>query len=751
MAKSLVIVESPAKAKTIRKYLGNTYEVLASVGHIVDLPANRMGVDLDSGEFTPEYVPIEGKSKVIKEIQSAGKHADAIYLAPDPDREGEAIAFHLAKLIAEKGSKAPIYRVRFHEITQKAIKEAFKHASDLDSNLYDAQQARRILDRVVGYQISPILWKKVRRGLSAGRVQSVAVRLVVDREREIAAFKTDEYWSIEALSDAGKKPLFTSKLLKTDNKKAELHNAEQAALVKSELESAKPIVDQVAKNRRQRKPGPPFITSKLQQDAARAFRFTSKKTMMIAQTLYEGVDLGEEGTVGLITYMRTDSTRVSDDALSAVRAYIGDNFGPDFLPEKPNYYKNKKSAQEAHEAIRPTSLQYKPDSVKAYLKPEQYKLYRLIWERFVASQMAPAQYDQTQIDIVAGRHLMRATGSILVFEGFLKVYQEQVDEDDKDAQSEQEEEKTLLPEVSKGDLIVFKKIDPLQHFTQPPPRFTEASLVKELEDKGIGRPSTYASILSVIQDKEYVEKKEGRFYPSELGTLVTDLLVDSFPKIMDIAFTAGMEENLDKIEEGEADWKKVLRDFYDPFKLSLSEAKESMRDVKRMEEATDITCSKCNQHPMVVKWGKTGSFLGCSGYPDCKNTQAFTRIDGKIVPQEAQKTDLLCKTCGAALVVKRGKFGSFLGCSRYPECAFTMPMPTGIKCPKPDCGGDVAAKRSQKGKTFYGCTHYPSCDFVSWDKPINTACPVCESVYLIEKNLRSGVQIKCPSCGYQKG
>ncbi|MEI6805963.1 MAG: type I DNA topoisomerase [Myxococcaceae bacterium] len=750
MAKSLVIVESPAKAKTIRKYLGNTYEVLASVGHIVDLPANRMGVDLESGEFTPEYVHIEGKSKVIKEIQSAGKHADAVYLAPDPDREGEAIAFHLASLIKEKGSKAPIYRVRFHEITQKAIKEAFKHASELDSKLYDAQQARRILDRVVGYQISPILWKKVRRGLSAGRVQSVAVRLVVDREREILAFKTDEYWSIEALSDSGKKPLFTSKLLKTDNKKIDLTNAEQANKVKAELESSKPVVDQVVKNRRQRKPGPPFITSKLQQDAARAFRFTTKKTMMIAQSLYEGVDLGEAGSQGLITYMRTDSTRVSDDALAAVREYIGDTFGKDFLPEKPNFYKSKKSAQEAHEAIRPTSLQYPPEFVKPFLKLEQYKLYKLIWERFVASQMSPAQYDQTQIDIIAGRHLLRATGSILVFDGFLKVYQEQLDEDDKEAQGEQEEEKTLLPVVEKGDLINFKKIDALQHFTQPPPRFTEASLVKELEDKGIGRPSTYASILSVIQDKEYTEKREGRFYPTELGMIVTDLLIGSFPKIMDIAFTAGMEESLDKIEEGEADWKKVLRDFYDPFKLSLTSAKESMQDVKRMEEATDITCTKCNTHKMVVKWGKTGSFLGCSGYPDCKNTQGFTRIEGKIVPQVAETTDQLCKTCGAAMVVKRGKFGSFLGCSRYPECSFTMPIPMGVKCPKPDCGGDVATKRSQKGKTFYGCTHYPTCDFVSWDKPINMPCPICQNPYLVEKNLRAGVQIKCPACSYQK-
>ncbi|MBL4819114.1 MAG: type I DNA topoisomerase [Deltaproteobacteria bacterium] len=749
MAKSLVIVESPAKARTIRKYLGNEYDVKASVGHIIDLPPNRMGVDLESGDFTPEYVPIQGKGKIISDIQKSAKHVDQVYLAPDPDREGEAIAFHLADIIHEKHPKVPVSRVRFHEITKKAVLNAFSKSTTIDTKLYDAQQARRILDRIVGYQISPILWKKVRRGLSAGRVQSVALRLVVDREREIQAFKTQEYWSIEALSDAGKKPLFTSKLLKTDGKKAKIENADQAGQIKSELEAAKPAVSDVTKKRRQRKPGPPFITSKLQQDAARAFRFTAKRTMMIAQSLYEGIDLGEEGHVGLITYMRTDSTRVSNDAIQAVRGYIGDNFGPDFLPEKPNFFKTKKSAQEAHEAIRPTSMHYTPDFVKRFLKPEQFKLYKLIWERFVASQMSPAQYDRTQIDITADKHLLRATGSILVFEGFLKVYQEQQDEDDKNAKAEDEEEKIKLPAAQKGDLIIFKKIDTNQHFTEPPPRFSEASLVKELEDKGIGRPSTYASILSVIQDKEYVEKRESRFYPSELGLIVTDLLIESFPKIMDISFTAGMEENLDKIEEGDAKWKKVLQDFYEPFKASLKDAQETMRNVKRMEEPTDITCSKCNEHKMVIKWGKTGSFLGCSGYPDCKNTIGFHRDDqGKIVVDKAETTDTKCKKCEAPMVVKRGKFGTFLGCSRYPDCSFTQPMPTGIKCPK--CSSEIAMKKSQRAKVFYGCSSYPKCNFLSWDKPINTPCPVCENPYLVEKNLRSGSQIKCPKCDYKK-
>ncbi len=761
MAKSLVIVESPAKAKTIRKYLGSDFDVQASVGHIIDLPASRMGVDLENGEFTPQYEPIVGKAKVIKAIQSAAKKVDTVYLAPDPDREGEAIAFHLAHLIQEefKGKKTKknkdepvgpkIFRVRFHEITKKAVQAAFHEPTQLNENLYDAQQARRILDRIVGYQISPILWKKVRRGLSAGRVQSVAVRLVVDREREISAFKCEEYWSIEALCDAlGKKPNFTAKLFKSDGKKIELNNEIETLLVRTEIEKSPASISSVHKSRRTRKSGPPFITSKLQQDAVRAFRFTAKRTMSIAQSLYEGVDLGEEGAVGLITYMRTDSTKIGDEALVAVRGFIDETFGREFLPEKANVFKNKKSAQEAHEAIRPTAMKYTPEFVRPFLKPEQYKLYKLIWERFVASQMAPAQYDQTQIDIETGRHILRATGSVLVFEGFLKVDQEQIDEDDKGALDEEKEERTLLPNVEKGDVISFNKIDALQHFTQAPPRFTEASLVKELEDKGIGRPSTYASILSTIQEKTYVEKKEGRFYPSELGIIVTDLLVQAFPLIMDVAFTAGMEENLDKIEEGTANWKKTLRDFYAPFKASLVMAVAQMQNVKRMEEPTEILCHKCSRH-MVIKWGKNGSFLGCSGYPECATTVPFTRQDGKIVLEEPEKTDLKCKTCTAGMVYKRGKYGKFLGCSRYPDCSFTMPIPTNVKCPKPDCGGDVIVKKSRRGKDFYGCSRYPDCDFVSWDKPINQACPVCQNPYLTEKVSRTGAQVKCPSCGHK--
>ncbi|MDA0712476.1 MAG: type I DNA topoisomerase, partial [bacterium] len=645
MKKALVIVESPAKAKTIRKYLGPEFEVQASVGHILDLPPSRMGVDLESGNFTAEYEPINGKAKVIKDIQNASKKVDVVYLAPDPDREGEAIAFHLAKIIQEAAAKSKtkpegpeIFRVRFHEITKNAVNTALKTPQQLDENLYDAQQARRILDRVVGYQLSPILWKKVRRGLSAGRVQSVAVRILVERDREITKFIADEYWSIETLCDANIKPHFTAKLAKTDNKKINLINTEQAHQAKAEIEQAKAKVVSVKKNRRTRKSGPPFTTSKLQQDSVRAFRFSPKRTMGIAQSLYEGVDLAAEGLVGLITYMRTDSTRVGAEALEAVRGFIGSNFGNDFLPEKPNFFKSKKSAQEAHEAIRPTSMRYTPHFVQNFLKPEQYKLYKLIWERFVASQMAPAEYDQTKVEIEAGRHTLKTTGSVLVFEGFLKVYQEHIDEDDKGALEEQKEEHTLLPNLNEGDSITLKQVEAKQHFTQAPPRFTDASLVKELEDKGIGRPSTYASILSTIQEKTYAEKNEGRYQPTELGIVVNDLLTTSFPLIMDVAFTASMEENLDKIEEGNANWKKTLNDFYGPFKERLATAQEEMQNVKRMEEQTEVPCPKCAKH-MVIKWGKNGTFLGCSAYPDCATTLPFTRKDGKIVIEEPEKTD----------------------------------------------------------------------------------------------------------------
>jgi len=748
MEKSLVVVESPAKAKTLKKYLGRGFEVMASIGHILDLPPRSMGVNLTSGEFTPEYVPIAGKSKVIGDIKKNAKHSDIVYLAPDPDREGEAIAFHIANVVKEARPKDPpkVVRVRFHELTKRAIAEAFLKPDHLNQDLFDAQQARRILDRVVGYQISPILWKKVQRGLSAGRVQSVAVRLVVDREREIEAFRKEEYWTIAATAQAKRDPSFLVKLAKIGKAKAEISNEGQALAIKNDLQNQKAVVSSIQKKERIRKSGPPFITSKLQQDAARAFRFSTKVTMRIAQSLYEGVDLGEEGAVGLITYMRTDSTRVSNDALNEVRGFIHNTYGKDYVPEQPNFFKTKKTAQEAHEAIRPTSLQFTPEKVRPFLNADQLKLYTLIFDRFVASQMTQAIYDQTTIEVKKDDYLLRATGSILRFAGFLKAYRETADEDDQGAKDEAESELLRLPEIYEGDEVLLKDVLAEQHFTQPPPRFSEASLVKELEEKGIGRPSTYATIMSTIVDKGYTEKNQGRFYPTELGRVVTDLLIENFPDIMNVEFTASMEEKLDAIEEGKRNWVSTLQAFYSPFKKTVEQASENMRNVKRMEEKTDIKCPKCGL-PMVIKWGKSGSFLGCSGYPECSSTMPFKRVDGKIVALEPKNfSDVKCPSCGANMVLKRGRFGEFLGCSRYPDCSTTMPLPTDVKCPKEGCGGDVVAKRTKRGKTFYGCSNYPNCDFVSWQKPVNRHCETCDSPYLLEKVTKDGVRLHCPSC-----
>jgi len=752
--KSLVVVESPAKAKTIGKYLGNDYKVMASVGHVMDLPPQRMGVDLDAKEILPEYVPIAGKSQIIKEIKAAAKKSDVVYLALDPDREGEAIAFHLAGVIGNHFDEGRlvhgipndphIHRVRFHEITKKTIQEAFSHPDKLNYDLFDAQQARRVLDRVVGYKISPILWKKVRRGLSAGRVQSVAVRMIADREAEVAKFVSKEYWTVEAQAQAKKPPLFSCNLVQIDGKKAEITNSEQAQQIKNDLEKASPVVEKVVRKPRTRNPIPAFVTSKLQQDSARAFRFNPKKTMRIAQGLYEGVELGEEGAVGLITYMRTDSTKVGPEAIADVRQYILETYGAKYLPEKPNVFKSKKAAQEAHEAIRPTSIKYPPEKIKQFLTAEQLKLYKLIWDRFVASQMPPATYDQTTIEIAASKYVLRATGSEPVFDGFLKVYKEQLDEDDSKAKDQEKEEKTLLPKVTQGESIVFKSVVPAQHFTQPPPRFNEASFIKELEERGIGRPSTYTSILSTIEEKGYVEKVEGRLHPSELGVEVNTLLLQSFPDIMNVEFTAELEEKLDKIEEGEADWKRILSEFYVPFKLALESAQENMPNIKRMEEPTDIPCEKCGKL-MVIKWGKNGRFLGCPGYPECKNTKPIVLRGSEVVVVQNDEVDIKCQKCGSPMVWKHGKSGRFLGCSTYPACNFTMSEPTNISCPK-NCGGTVVVRKSKKGRTFYGCGNYPKCDFVSWNKPVNQKCQYCSSPYVEEKISRGQVTLLCPEC-----
>ncbi len=762
---SLVIVESSAKAKTIKKYLGRAFDVLASVGHVKDLPKSKMGVDIEKG-FTPQYDVIKGKAKVLSEIKRAARGASRVFLATDPDREGEAIAWHLSEEIGAPGGDARVRRVLFNEITKNAILKAIDQPIDLDRRKFDSQQARRILDRLVGYQISPILWKKVRRGLSAGRVQSVAVRLVVEREREIEAFNPVEYWSLDADLAARLPPEFTAKLSKIDGQKADLKEGETTKALAADVEKARFVVETVDRKERRRNPPPPFTTAKLQQEAANRLGFTAKKTMTLAQKLYEGIELGDE-TVGLITYMRTDSVRLSSEAVDAARVHIAERYGKDHLPEAPNVYKTKaKSAQEAHEAVRPTNLEWTPDRVAPFFdqmgERDMYRLYELIWNRFVACQMVPAVYDQTAADISAGRATFRATGSILKFPGYLAVYgakppeEEAGAEEEKkdDAEAEKKNEERQLPPLEAGDELRLVQLHPEQHFTQPPPRYNESSLVKEMEQRGIGRPSTYAAILETIQDKAYVEKIEKNFKPTHLGTLVTDELVRAFPREMDVAFTAGMEEKLDEVEEGNARWQTVLSEFYDTFKDDLAKADEQMRNVKAQAIETEITCEKCGERKLVIKWGRNGEFLACPGYPECRNTMNFRREDGKIVPEKEEEipVDEKCPTCAAAMVMKRGRFGRFLACTRYPECKGTKPLSIGVTCPKA-CGGYISEKRSRRGRTFYGCSSYPNCDFVAWDRPRNEPCPKCASVYLLDKySKKTGPFVACPNkeCDYRR-
>ncbi len=753
---ALVIVESPAKAKTIKKYLGAGYTVKASVGHVKDLPKKKMGIDIEHG-FQPEYVVIDGKKKVLAEILEAARHADRVLLAPDPDREGEAIAWHIAEEV--RPANPNIQRVLFNEITKKAINEAIGKPMALDVKKFESQQARRVLDRLVGYQISPVLWTKVRRGLSAGRVQSVAVRLVVEREQEITAFRPEEYWTVEALVEGESPPPFTTKVSKLDGKKVELTNEGGAREVVDIIKSASLKVSSVERKERRKNAPPPFITSKLQQEASSKLRFSPKRTMGLAQRLYEGVEVGDDGLVGLITYMRTDSTRISDDAVGETRAFIGERYGANFLPAEPVVYKSKKGAQDAHEAIRPTSLKYDPETVRVAWaggkgggrdereSDDLLRLYTLIWNRFVACQMVAAVFDQTSIDIAAGRVELRASGQVMKFPGFLSVYAETVE----DAANE-DETGAALPDLHEGEAIRLIETKPEQHFTQPPPRFSEATLVKELEEKGIGRPSTYAAILSTVQDRGYVEKKEGRLHPTELGVMVNGLLVKSFPDIVSTDFTAQMEEQLDQVEDGTADWVKLLEGFYKPFKLDLEKAKVEMRDIKREEKATDQVCEKCGK-PMVIKWGRNGHFLACSGYPDCRNTKEFTQnADGSLtIVSTTRPSDQICPTCGSPMVIRRGRFGEFLACSRYPECKTTSPLSLGVDCPKA-CGGYLTEKRSRRGKIFFGCSNYSKtqCDFVSWDRPLPQPCPKCGAKFVVQKVSKAGTRIRClkEDCGY---
>jgi DNA topoisomerase-1 len=826
MSKSLVIVESPAKAKTIGKYLGKDFEVLASVGHIMDLPKNDLGVELKKRTFEPTLIVSPGKEKVVGQLKKSAAKADHIFLAPDPDREGEAIAYHLAlQLGTSPKERQKIQRVTFNEITKKAVQDAFQHARDVDRNLVDAQQTRRVLDRLVGYQISPLLWDKVRRGLSAGRVQTVAVRLIVEREREIGAFKPVEYWTLDAFLHPEKQAdgSFKARFVGVDGEPVRVANGKDKegkdqfianALpdkksmdeVVSALEKAKWSVVSVESRQQQRRPVAPFITSQLQRDAAGKLGFNVRRTMGVAQRLYEGVEIGTEGPVGLITYMRTDSPRVAPEAKESAREWIAKTLGPQYLPGTPNEYRGKKGAQDAHEAIRPTDASRTPESIARYLSDEQLKLYRLIWQRFVASQMMPAIFDVTTAKIAAvsstnGKtYDFRVSGSVLRFDGFLKVYEVLEDKSD-----DEDESKNKLPSLDGVKTLILEKLENEDHFTSPPPRYNEASLVKVLEERGIGRPSTYASIISTIQDREYVTKISGRFYPTEIGMVVCDLLVESFPYIFDTQYTARLEEELDDIEEGKEKWTDLLNGFYDHFEDELSHADKKMRNIKRMEVKTDLKCDLCGS-PLLLKWGKFGSFYACSAYnkkdpasctftkentankPDlntpeaqdaaeqeeyCENCgkamvlrrgpfgmfmacpdynadppcRTFRKLSQKQQQKQSapQPTGEACPQCGKPLVLRQGSYGEFVSCSGYPKCKYVKQnLVEGMKCPK--CGtGDIAERKAKRGNIFWGCTNYPKCDFTSNYKPVPQKCPECGSPYLLEKTLKSGIYLECPN------
>ena len=741
--RSLVIVESPTKSRTLTKFLGRGFSVLASNGHIMDLPKSELGVDLEN-DFEPKYVPIRGKSGALTRIKAAAKNADRIFLAPDPDREGEAIAWHLAGAL--KGAKRPIARLTFNEITERAVRQALEHPRELDMNLVNAQQARRILDRLVGYKVSPFVWRTVRYGLSAGRVQSVALRLICEREDGIRAFVPVEYWTVEVDYETPAGERFTARLVRVGEEELEQGQlrgegvAERARALGVELAGAAARVTAVETAPRSVHPRAPFITSTLQQTAFNRLGYTAKRTMALAQQLYEGVPLGPEGSVGLITYMRTDAPRLAGEAIGEIREWLGANLGADYVPEAPRQFKSKKGAQEAHEAVRPTSVARTPESLRPHLSDEQFKLYDLIWKRAVASQTASAEYLQTTIDVESGRLGLRASGRVLRFPGFQKLYG--VDDEDEAGESR-------LPEVATGTALAVAReplaeapetVRPEQHFTQPPPRYTEASLVRALEEENIGRPSTYATIVTTIVDREYVTRDQGRLAPTDLGEAVNRLLISTFPDIFDVAFTARMEEELDGIEEGKQEWHQVVHDFWGPFSKDLEQAeKSSHKHRQKVEETTEIACPTCGKL-LVKKFGRRGPFLACPGYPECK----FTRpVDDAELPTPVEGT---CELCGAPLVSRNGPYGRFISCSRRPDCKFTKPITLGVKCP--DCGqGEIAARRTRRGKTFYGCTRYPECRFAAWDKPRLVPCPNCAAPFLVEKETRkAGLVLRCLKC-----
>jgi len=740
MGKSLVIVESKAKTKTISKFLGKDYLILPSIGHIKDLPKNKLGIDIERG-FEPHYITIRGKGQTLNDLRKAAQTSDQVFIATDPDREGEAIAWHIAEEISSKN--ANIKRVLFNEITRNGILKGMANPQDINLPLVEAQKARRVLDRLVGYKVSPILWKTIYRGLSAGRVQSVALRLLCEREMEIENFISEEYWSItvELLTQA--RDAFFSRLIKINNKKCKIPDEKNASGYVAELKKCGYQITQIKKKKVSKNPPPPFTTSTLQQEASRRFGYSTKKIMMIAQSLYEGLDVGKEGSVGLITYMRTDSTRVADEALKSVREYIYDAYGKEYLPHQARYFKAKKGAQDAHEAIRPTSMKRTPKAIKKYLSAEQFHLYELIWNRFVASQMEAAKLEQTSIDIEAkpdavqtaagNLFLFRTTGSVILFRGFLQVYEDYQEE------AENGEKPQVLPEnIREGEKLKLKDIIPKQHFTKPPPRYTESTLVKELDTLGIGRPSTYAIIISTLLARKYGEKESRYLRPTELGLTVNKILVQQFPDIFNVTFTAQMEEELDKVESGEKQFNKVVSDFYSPFSAALEKTDSQKEEIREsLQENTDEVCPQCGK-PLVVKWGRNGKFIACSGYPECKFTKPT---------EEAETTSEVCEKCGRPLVLKVSRFGRFLACSGYPECKNTRPYNIGVVCPKKGCGGNIVERKTKRGKIFYGCSKYPGCDFVSWYKPVNKTCPNCRNNYLEERYTQTrGEYLRCPMC-----
>lgn len=736
----ILLVESPTKVNTIKKFLPGRFRVLATKGHVMDLPKSRLGVDVEN-DFEPHYIVLRDKRKILTEIKKEIKKADEVYLATDPDREGEAICWHIAeemkKKISAKNPEKKVYRVLFNEITKTAVLNGINNPKDINMDLVNSQQARRVLDRLVGYSISPLLWKAIRKGLSAGRVQSVALKLIVDRQKEIDNFKPVEYWSIKALLSKENKMIFEAKLVERGGKKTELHNEQDAGKIVDALADASYTVSDVAKKERKRKPLPPFITSTLQQEAARRFRFTAQKTMMLAQQLYEGLNIEGEGQVGLITYMRTDSLRISEDARIEAVKYIDENIGKEYIPEKPNVYKSRKSSQDAHEAVRPTSAYRNLEKVKSSLDTDQYKIYSLIWRRFMASQMTPAVFDDTKVKISAADCIFSASGSIRKFDGFLRVY------DMLNTKTDEPEKDSTLPDLTKDDSLQLKELLPEQHFTQPPPYYTDATLVKALEEKDIGRPSTYAPIISTLVYRKYIERERSRFMPTELGILVAGILERNFSPIINEKFTAQMEDNLDRIEEGKIQWKSLIKEFYGELESLIKKAEPHIEELKKeIEGNIEEKCEKCGGN-MIIKWGRYGKFLSCESYPDCKTAKPLEEN------REKHKIDEPCPECGKELMVKQGPFGSFIACTTYPECKYTrqIVIKTGVNCP--ECGGDVIERTFKRFRKFYGCSNYPKCKFMVWDKPIDKKCPKCDAPFLLEKWKKNTVAVYCNKCEYR--